>query len=289
MEEAPSCTKPTLAEPTALTPEGASFTWEAGGDETQYQYCVVASGEAADGWITLEENVRNLTITGKDANTAYDFYVRSYCNATDQSEAVYKTFTTALVPEPTAITVTGVTNSKATISWTSPDVTYAAQYQYALVVSGDPVWSEATPELSHLFDNLTANTTYTFYVRTLYNGTHMSAHATQTFTTLCDPITISSAAYEEHFDAFPACWDNSEGTTAYESYKWSSYSGGKEGSAVRFDSKNNGYNKTNILASPLFILDSDADLTFWVKNKKGGDYKWLTQSVPTTATAARAA
>ena len=273
IREAPTCMKPVLGDATAITPEGATFSWTAGADETQYDYCVVASGAAADGWVTLDENVRTFTVTGKAAGTTYDFYVRSNCGGSDGvSEAVKKSFTTATVPAPASVNITGITNNSATATWTAADVTYPVQYQYALVQSGDPIWSEAAANHSVDLSGLEANTEYTIYVRTYYSAGVQSAEASTTFTTACDPVTISTDAYVEHFETFPACWNNAEGTTTTASYKWSSYSGGKEGNGLRFDSYNNMYH-TNVLASPMFVLNADADLTFWAKNPKGGDYK----------------
>lgn len=272
IREAPSCTKPVLGDATDITPEGATFNWTAGADETVYDYCVVESGEDADGWITLEENVRTVTITGKAAGTTYDFYVRSNCGGNGVSEVVKGSFT-PVINAPTGVTISGISNNGATASWTA--AANISTYQYCVVEAGEAAtWSESVNDVTVALSGLNAKTEYDFYVRSFYAATSaISAEEKVSFSTLCDPITISTEAFEEHFDAFPACWYNKEGTTTYESYKWSSYSGGKEGSAVRFDSKNNQTGRTNILASPLFVLNADVDLTFWVKNKKGGDYK----------------
>lgn len=272
VREAPSCVKPVLAEATDITPEGATFAWTAGSDETQYDYCVVASGEAADGWITLDENVRTVTVTGKNAGTTYDFYVRSNCGGVNGvSEAVKASFT-PVIDAPTAVTITAISNNGATASWTA--AANITTYQYCLVEAGEAAtWDQNIDGVTVALSGLNANTEYDFYVRSFYAATSAVAAAEKvTFTTLCDPITVSTEAYEEHFDAFPACWDNKEGTTTNPSYRWSSYSGGKEGYGLRFNSYDNSY-KTNILASPVFVLNADADLTFWAKNPKGGDYK----------------
>lgn len=268
----PTCVKPVLGEATDITPEGATFAWTAGSDETQYDYCVVASGEAADGWITLDENVRTVTITGKTAGTTYDFYVRSNCGGVNGvSEAVKGSFT-PVIDAPTAVTITAISNNGATASWSA--AANITTYQYCLVEAGEAAtWDQNIDDVTVALSGLNANTEYDFYVRSFYAATSAVAAAEKvTFTTLCDPITVSTEAYEEHFDAFPACWDNKEGTTTNPSYRWSSYSGGKEGYGLRFDSYDNSY-KTNILASPVFVLNADADLTFWAKNPKGGDYK----------------
>jgi len=97
IKETPTCSKPTNLTISAITSEGATFSWNVSekANETQYQYCVVASGVTPSAWTLLGEDVRTVTITGKAAHTAYDFYVRSYCGSSDQSETVKLTFTTA--------------------------------------------------------------------------------------------------------------------------------------------------------------------------------------------------
>lgn len=277
IEQAPSCFKPaTLNAATDITPNGATFSWtaSASNNEDYYQYICVPTGETPD-WATstkVAKAVENQAVISGLAAGPYDFYVRSWCAEEDQSEAVKGSFTTATIPAPASVSVTGITNNSASAEWTAPSVAYAVQYQYSLVESGDPLWSAATSDLSHLFENLEANTAYTLYVRTYFDATHTGAQASTSFTTMCDPIVVSSAAYEENFSSFPACWNNDEGTTTNNSYKWSSVSGGKEGYGMRFESRNNASGRTNVLASPLFTLNTDADLTFWMKNKKGGDY-----------------
>ncbi len=278
IREAPSCFKPaTLAEASAITPNGATFSWmaSASNNENYYQYICVPTGETPD-WATstkvakAEEN--QAVISGLAAGT-YDFYVRSWCAEEDQSEAVKGSFTTATIPAPASVSVTGITNNRASAEWTAPSVAYAVQYQYSLVQSGDPVWSAATSDLSHLFEGLEANTNYTLYVRTYFDAAHVGAQASTSFTTMCDPIVISSVAYKEDFSSFPVCWDNSEGSTTNSSYKWSSVAGGKEGNGMRFEGVDNDLGNTNIFASPFFTLNADADLTFYWKNAKTGEYK----------------
>lgn len=274
----PTCSKPTtLNEATDITPEGATFSWE--GDADYFQYICVAGGTAEGDidWTAstkvAKAETNQAVLSGKAAGT-YDFYVRSWCSESEQSEALKKSFTTATVEAPTIGTIT-TTNNSANASWTAPTgISYSVQYQWS--INGTD-WSEPTSELSAAITSLEQNTNYTFYVRSYYDATHQSAEVTKAFTTECDPIAVSAAEYAETFDditsGIPACWKNNEGTTTTESYKWNSAASGQNGRCVRFESKNNETDRTNILASPLFELNADADLSFYVKNFKGGDYK----------------
>ncbi len=284
---APSCFKPTLNEASAITPEGATFTWTASGKgETQYQYICVPTGETPNWSAATLTSALTATISDKAAGT-YDFYVRSYCGTDDQSEAVSKSFTTATVPAPTGVTVTGITNNSATASWTAPDVTYPVQYQWKTSQTGSE-WSSPTAALNAAISGLAANTTYTVYVRSYYSAGVQSAEATQTFTTACDPTTVDAThPFVENFNGLttsgeiPACWDNSEvelvpyATTPSADRKWSYFATGHEGKCVRYNSESVSNGVVNVLATPQIILNADADLTFWAKNPTGGDYKVL--------------
>lgn len=272
----PTCFKPlNLSAAANITPDGATFSWEASGHgETTYQWAV-AAGSDAPAWVddaAHKTSELTKTVTGL-ATGSYKFYVRSYCSELEQSDAaVSAAFTTATVPAPTIGTITA-TNNSANASWTAPTgVSYSVQYQWSIDGSS---WSEPTSALSAAITSLEQNTSYTFYVRSYYDASHQSANATKAFKTACDPISVTSE-FTENFDGItsgiPDCWNNDEGTTTNESYKWNSATGGQSGRCVRFESRNNGSGKTNILASPLYTITSDADLTFYVKNYKGGAY-----------------
>jgi len=278
IEQAPTCFKPqNLSAASSITPDGATFTWEASGHgETTYQWAVAAGSDAPVWEDNAAHKTTSLTktVSGLAAGT-YKFYVRSYCDSEYQSDAaVSASFMTATVAAPTIGDIT-TTNNSANASWTAPSVGFSVQYQWKTSKAGS-VWSDATSDLSAAISGLEANTTYTFYVRSYYDATHIGSEVTKSFTTECNAITVSAVEYAETFDdinsGIPSCWKNSEGTTTTDSYKWNSAASGQSGRCVRFNSKDNGTDKTNILASPIFTITSDADLTFYVKNYKGGAY-----------------
>lgn len=98
VELAPTCYAPaSIADATSITSEGATLSWTASGKgETQYQWAV-AEGSAAPVWVddaAHKVGTTSKAVSGLNANSDYTFYVRSYCAADDQSEAVSKAFTT---------------------------------------------------------------------------------------------------------------------------------------------------------------------------------------------------
>lgn len=275
IHEVPSCSKPEVNAPVIL-PDGATISWTAGNGETRFEYACVAKGaEVADAdWILLDENVLTVSIHGKASGTECDVYVRAYCSASEKSEAVKKTFK-ALCPAPTALQVTDIASKSATISWTAAEG--ISNYQYVVMAGDDAAdWTSATlveGAVTANLTNLTAATSYTVYVRSHYSDVSYSSAISKDFTTECEAFNLPlSENFNDLYSGIPNCWDNSEGTSTYSS-KWNSYSTGHEGRGLRFDSYDNGRNKTNVLATPTIHLDKDAILSFWCKNPNGGAYE----------------
>ena len=278
IHEVPSCTKPVVNAPVIL-PDGATISWTAGNGETRFEYACVAKGaEVADAdWILLDENILTVSIHGKASGTECDVYVRAYCSASEKSEAVKKTFK-ALCPAPTALQVSAITSSAATISWTA--AAGVNDYEY-VVMEGDAAadWTSATLVEGAATANLTklaAATSYTVYVRSHYSAVSQSTAISKAFTTECETFALP---FSQNFNSLsvsgtiPSCWNNSEGTTTTPLYKWSYNASGHEGACVRFESFSNSKNNTNVFASPIIHLDKAAILSFWCKNPAGGAYE----------------
>ena len=141
----------------------------------------------------------------------------------------------------------------------------------------DPVaYRQTVSTNTVLVNTLQPTTNYYVYIRALCSGSEQGAWSTvRTFTTPCETIVPGVNGWHETFeslegDDIPNCWDNSEGTTTSESYKWASYISGYEGRGLRFNSYSNQTGLTNILATPSINLDRASILSFWWKNPTGG-------------------
>ncbi|MBQ4390838.1 MAG: choice-of-anchor J domain-containing protein [Paludibacteraceae bacterium] len=93
-----TCAKPTgLAyNPLTLTATSATFSWTAGGEETEWQYLCIPAADAVD-WDQSETTDENpLLVEELEPQTAYKFYLRAYCGDEEgqQSRVVSVAFTT---------------------------------------------------------------------------------------------------------------------------------------------------------------------------------------------------
>ena len=132
-------------------------------------------------------------------------------------------------------------------------------------------------------NNLASSSNYYAYVRANCGDTDGKSKwsAGCHFATICEAI--ETFPFTEDFDdlttngEIPMCWNNEEGTTTNESYRWSynsSYGTGHSGKCVRFDSFSNSNGNTNFLKTPVMSLPQSTamQLRFWYKNPKGGDF-----------------
>lgn len=128
--------------------------------------------------------------------------------------------------EPTVTAATNVTNNSATINWNAsspiPDQYYEWEVRddAAAPGSGGEIETDITPDNVTLSANLTvtltANTTYSVYVRGRCLGSDYSAwNGPITFTTTCNPETAPTVV--ETFSSYtgdapnPLCWDEAIG------------------------------------------------------------------------------
>ena len=200
----PSCRKPVLGETTIL-PDGATFTWTAGGDETKFQYAVGNDPDALE-WTATEAT--EATVHGLVPGNNYTFYVRAFCDP-DVSDSVWTAFA-PVCNAPTEAALTAATTNTASFSWTA--AANITSYQYVVMAKGVATdWSKAktTTNTTAEWTELAANTAYDFYVRSYFNETVQSAAASLSFRTEC--AAVATLPWSENFEdqtlnAAPACW-----------------------------------------------------------------------------------
>lgn len=182
--------------------------------------------------------------------------------------------------KPSMETPSDVTSHSATISWTGGSGTFNVEYKKA---SEEEWTSRATNynDYSVELNGLESSTTYQVQVQSICEDEALSKWASTSFNTPCE--SVETFPFHEDFNdlttngEIPLCWNNEEGTTTNENYRWcynSSYGTGHEGKCVRFDSYSNSSGLTNFLKTPVLTLPQDISmqLRFWCKNPKGGDF-----------------
>lgn len=96
IEQMPTCQHPYNVVASNFQTDGATLSWTPSGQgETSYQYVCVPVGETPNWNNATMVNAPTVTLTGLGASSVYDFYVRSYCSADDQSSAIQGQFRTA--------------------------------------------------------------------------------------------------------------------------------------------------------------------------------------------------
>ena len=182
-----ACEEPTTVNATA-TDNTVVATWSGNGDT--YEVAIVEGNN----WIAPEvggEIVTDTTytFTGLTAATQYTIGVRTVCSATNMSDWVTVTVTTDEHPcyTPSALTVSDVTLTSATLGWTIGE----AETQWQLHVTGtnyDETFTVTTNP--YTVTGLTPAVTYSFTVSAVCSETQTSDPSeAETFTTgSCQPV-----------------------------------------------------------------------------------------------------
>jgi len=125
----PSCIVPTGLTISNIGTYSANLTWTANGGETAWQICL--NGDE-DNLINVTESA-SYSFSGLVPETEYTVKVRACCDDTEHSKwSKAVTFTTLEAnPVPVALTVSDITPTRATISWTGSGESYKVKYRKA--------------------------------------------------------------------------------------------------------------------------------------------------------------
>lgn len=240
----------------STTYNSATFSWTAGGEETEWQMVYSKDADfnknAAD-TVTITDNP--YTLTGLNENTTYYAYLRAKKGEDVSSWTSKISFTTPeQYPAPTALASSGETTSAATISWTAG----SSETSWEIFYSVNSDFSESTEvnvstTPSKELTGLTANTTYYVKVRADYGEEHFSAWTDAiSFKTL--QVATDASNYSDDFE-ISNNWNLINGTQT-NAWAWGS-AAKKDGSKGLYISNNGGttnaYSGSSIVyASQLF-------------------------------------
>ena len=145
---------------TITTAHTATFVWSSDGSSFQVEYKKATETT----WITENVSDTTVTLTGLDANTAYNFRVRVLCSddSSDYSRVIDFT-TTVACPAPTQLRaiLTPGDGTVATLTWSDPTGT-----AWQICFNGDTNnYIDVTDSTHFTIDTLTPETEYTAKVR----------------------------------------------------------------------------------------------------------------------------
>lgn len=199
VKKTPTCFKPASIAASAITANSATVAWTASGKgETQYQYVCVPAGETPDWAAATLTDELSATLATLVPTTAYDFYVRSYCDTEDQSDAVMTSFTTKCA----AAALPFDEDFDAVADYDMPECwnVYAATYYAAYVANGqlhaDAPKTNATvivlPELEASFVGASVAFDYSTSNGTLQVGYVTDAEDKNSFVAVSEALTAAS-------------------------------------------------------------------------------------------------
>ena len=162
----PTCPAVTALAVDTVTAHTAGLSWTAGGSETAWDIYVTNDATVIPDSATTPtatSNTNAYTVTGLAGETHYYAYVRAHCSDIDCSIWESVNFTTLVAcPVPTAVAVSNITTTTATVSWTSAASSF-------IVMLGDSVLG-TTNTNSYDLTGLTPNTSYTVQVKAVCGG-----------------------------------------------------------------------------------------------------------------------
>ena len=179
-----ACPKPTALTASNPTWQGATLSWTAGSDETEWKVIYGAAGFNPESAGTTIDNVTEnpYTLTGLSPETEYDVYVKAVKGGDVSAVSNKANFTTDVkYPAPTGLAISNLTTTSATLTWTAGSDT---QWEVAINSTGVTPTEAGTVvnAATYDFSDLTTETTYYAFVRSKHDAEYSAWSAGKEFT-----------------------------------------------------------------------------------------------------------
>ena len=260
----PSCLAPTDLVVNDIAGHSATLAWTSTSETVTVAYKTAADEDFTE--VTgVSENP--YVLSGLAPETQYTVKVGVTCEDNTTSWSTTKTFTTDIACPAPVVTISNITETSVTISYTGDAEEYELKYK---TLSDEDWTTETITENPYTLENLSPSTTYTVELRANCGDEDgMSLAGTTSFTTAC--VTITDFSYTESFEGNSlGCWLSNpvdaiaSNWSASEDY-YSSSTAPADGSycAYLYLNNNNAYHHAQLL-SPTFDLSSigNPTLTF---------------------------
>lgn len=174
------CTQPTNFQASEFI-EGANInlSWVAGEDESQWQIQYGTQGFVLGSGTIVTATNTNFTVSGLNPSNNYQFYLRSVCDATNNSTWIGPILVEATVQNPNCLNPSLLSasrvsgdNTKINVNWTAggTETSWEVQYGNAGFGIGSGTVLQSTLTTKQI-SGLQANQSYDFYVRAKCSAT----------------------------------------------------------------------------------------------------------------------
>ena len=180
-----TCSAPTGISASGISASAANIYWNDVSGAASYKVQYKTSAAAA--FTTVTSSTNSVSLTGLVASTVYTYQVQTVCSSSLSSAlstpATFTTSAAAACATPAGITISGISATAATVSWTA--VSGAASYKVQYKTSAAAAFTTVTSSTNSVsLTGLVASTVYTYQVQTVCsNGLASALSTAATFTT----------------------------------------------------------------------------------------------------------
>ena len=179
------CAAPTGLAVAGITPTSAQVSWTNDGSSG---WNVQYKTDNNDWSIAVPVTTPSYTMTGLQPNTTYQVRVQTDCGGGNTSDWTTQSFTTLPCVAPSALTISNVTSSTATATWTAGNSETDWDFEYKTSASSE--WNITIPvhnTPTYIINSLAASTSYDARVRAACGTARSDWSAVQTFSTEAVP------------------------------------------------------------------------------------------------------
>ena len=267
-----TCPNPFYIEVVHLSSTSVNLTWESSNADT-WAAILVNSGADTLGLGSESIPFSNypLTIDTLQAETSYDFYIKSNCSVSDNSQWVgpFDVTTLSVCPLPTDLSANDLTQTSVKLVW---EGAFAANWDILLGNIGfDPstlpiTYNNTSNNL--VIDTLHSATTYEYYVRSDCGENDIDVSdwvGPYRFSTLCNEIILPySQSFEDEY--ISACWtivDNDNNENSWEI----NTSTGSNNTLQSASVKTQGLSNDWLISPPINVISNYINVDFNIRSE----------------------
>lgn len=185
------CAKPTNVMTNTITFESAEITWNNSNGANAFTVEYGLSGFSLGSGTTIDRAETSVMLTGLSANTSYDVYIKTKCSVDNFS--MYSdvlSFATGC-SKPNDLTINNIDPESAELIWNDVNSAISFKIEYGLVgfALGSGTIISSSDALV-ILENLTANTSYDVYVKTVCSIDNSSMYSDVYNFTTSAPLVI---------------------------------------------------------------------------------------------------